>query len=288
MTTRTTTATATAADRWRQGTVAAGAIVAMAGAAWGSGAFGGTAIADAAGGALDADGTLLAPASPAFGIWSVIYVALALFACVQALPSRATDPRMRAVSWWVLASMVLNAAWIGVVQAGALWASVVVIVMLVAVLGTIARRLTLTDAANPLDLAVTEITVGLYLGWSAVATVANIAAAGRDAVGADAAEGTLAAILALAVVAVIAATMAVALRWRPALAMSAGLAMAWGLGWIAAGRAEGEPHNIAVMWAAGVAAAIAFAAPFAAFDFRRDHRLEPVDLTDEDVSQRRA
>ncbi|WP_200811007.1 tryptophan-rich sensory protein [Demequina sp. NBRC 110057] len=283
MTTTTTVPTATAADRVRQWTVAVGAVIAMLGAAWGSGAFGGTPIQDAAGGALAADATLLAPDSPAFAIWSAIYAALVVFAVVQLLPSRATDARMRAVSWWILASMVLNAVWIGVVQAGWLWLSVLVIAVLVAVLGVVARRLAATEAANPLDLAATEITVGLYLGWAAVATVANIAAAGRDAIGADAGEGTVWAILALAAVAVLASVIAVRLRWRPALAMSVGVAMAWGLGWIAAGRAEGEPHNIAVMWAAGVAAAIAFAAPFAAFDFRRDHRMESVDLTDTDA-----
>ena len=275
--TTTVTPTATAADRVRQWTVALGAVLAMLGAAWGSGAFGGTPIQDAAGGALAADATLLAPDSPAFGIWSAIYTALLVFAVVQLLPSRASDARMRAVSWWVLASMVLNAVWIAVVQAGWLWISVLVIASLVAVLGVVAARLTAAPAASPLDVAATEITVGLYLGWSAVATVANVTAAGRQALGADAADGTVWAIAALAAVAVLSAIIAVRLRWRPVLAMSTGLAMAWGLGWIAAGRAEGEPHDLAVMWAAGLAAAVAFAAPFAAFDFRRDHRIGPPD-----------
>ncbi|WP_200808342.1 tryptophan-rich sensory protein [Demequina sp. NBRC 110055] len=275
--TTTETPTTTAADRVRQWTVAVGAIIAMLGAAWGSGAFGGTPIQDAAGGALAADATLVAPDSPAFSVWSAIYAALLLFAVVQLLPTRASDPRMRAVAWWVLASMVLNAVWITVVQAGWLWLSVVVIAALVAVLGVVAARLTEVPAANPLDLAATEITVGLYLGWSAVATVANVTAAGRQGLGVDASAGTVWAVAALAAVGVLSVVIALRLRWTPVLAIATGLAMAWGLGWIAAGRAEGEPHDLAVMWAAGLAAAVAFAAPYAAYDFRRDHRIGPLD-----------
>ena len=121
-------------DRIRQIVVAIGAVVAIAGAAWGSGAFGGTPIKEAADGALAPDSTLLGAATPAFQIWSLIYAGLALFAVVQALPSRASDARYRSTAWWVLASMVLNAAWIAVVQAGWLAASAAVLLAIVAVL----------------------------------------------------------------------------------------------------------------------------------------------------------
>lgn len=46
----------------------------------GSGALGGTPVAEAAGGALSADATPLAPAGTAFSIWSVIYIGLAGYA----------------------------------------------------------------------------------------------------------------------------------------------------------------------------------------------------------------
>src|SRR4051794_15480245 len=112
MTTISTSASATSADRVRQVVVLLGAVVAIGGAAVGSGAFGGQAIQDAAGGALSATATPLAPDRPAFSIWSLIYLGLAVFAVVQALPGRGGDVRLRAVSWWVLASMLLNALWI--------------------------------------------------------------------------------------------------------------------------------------------------------------------------------
>src|SRR6478735_7160049 len=117
-------------DRVRQSAVIAGAVVAVIGAVVGSGAVGGTPIPQVAGGALSADATLLAPAGPAFAIWSVIYLGLVLYAVWQALPSQAARERHRVLGWWVLASLLLNAAWILSVQAGLLGLSVVLIVAL--------------------------------------------------------------------------------------------------------------------------------------------------------------
>ncbi|MFW2514415.1 tryptophan-rich sensory protein [Demequina sp. SO4-13] len=265
----------TQTDRIRQVTVALGAALAIAAAAWGAGAFGGTPIAEAADGALDADATLLAPASGAFGIWSAIYAGLALFAIYQALPGRGADDRLRAVAWPVLASMVLNAAWIGAVQAGWLWLSVAVIVALVAVLAWVAVTLLRIAPASWLDRLATDVPVGLYLGWVSIATAANIAATGRDSLGAAPDDGVAFAVVVLVAVSAIAVTFAVKMRGRPALVVAAGVAMAWGLAWIAAARAAGEPGSLAVMWAAGLAAVVAFCAPFAVFDFSRDRPPRP-------------
>ncbi|MGC4174139.1 tryptophan-rich sensory protein [Demequina sp.] len=230
-----------ASDRVRQVLVAVGAALAIAGAAWGSGAFGGTPIEDAAGGALAPDATLLAPGSTAFSIWSVIYAFLVLFAVVQALPSRAAEPRYRAVSWWVLASMVLNAAWIAVVQAGWLWLSVVVLGAIVVVLVLVALRLDRSEPAGPLDTAATEVAVGLYLGWTSVALAANLAAA-LDGV------GTALAIVLTAVVTLAGSGFAWWLL-RRALGASVALAMAWGAAWIGFARLD-DPRNLAVVTAA--------------------------------------
>src|SRR5699024_9254852 len=51
-----------------------GAAAALVAAFIGSGALGGTPIAEAAGGVLSADATPVAPAGSAFSIWSVIYL----------------------------------------------------------------------------------------------------------------------------------------------------------------------------------------------------------------------
>ncbi|ROS78609.1 TspO/MBR related protein [Cellulomonas sp. PhB143] len=256
----------TTRDRVRQGIVLVGALLAVAGAAWGSGAFGGTAIQDAADGALSATATPVAPDGPAFSIWSVVYLGLVAFAVYQVLPAQGANPRLRAVSWWVLASMLLNAAWIGVVQAGWLWASVVVIGALVAVLAVVLVRLVRIPASGVVEAAVTDVTTGLYLGWVSVATLADVAAAPTAS---DVGELGLGAsawgVVVVAAGAVLSVAYAVFAAPRPVVAISIGLAMAWGLGWISAGRFGGPLVDETVAVAAAIAAAVALVAPFVAW-----------------------
>jgi hypothetical protein len=252
----------TSRDRVRQVTVLLGAIVAIAGAAVGSGAFGGQPIAEAAGGALSATATPLAPDSPAFSIWSLIYLGLAVFAVVQALPRQGADPRLRAVSWWVLASMLLNAVWIGVVQAGTVGGSVVVIGVLLAVLAVVFVKLVRLDHTSAATSVVTDATVGLYLGWVSVATLANTAAFLADAgVGELGLGATAWSVIVLAAAAALSVAYAVYGRTRPTVIVPIGLAMAWGLTWIGLGRTNGPLLDTTVATAAFIAAAIALLAP---------------------------
>ncbi|WP_421742702.1 tryptophan-rich sensory protein [Cellulomonas sp.] len=255
-------APATTRDRVRQVTVLLGAVVAIAGAAVGSGAFGGQPIAEAAGGALSATATPLAPDSPAFSIWSLIYLGLGVYAVVQALPRQGADPRLRAVSWWVLASMLLNALWIGVVQAGSVGGSVVVIGVLLAVLAVIFVRLVRIAHTGAVTSVITDTTVGLYLGWVSVATLANIAAFLADAgVGELGLGATAWSVIVLAAAAALSVAYAVFGRTRPTVIVPIGLAMAWGLTWIGLGRTNGPVVDQTVATAAFAAAAIALLAP---------------------------
>ncbi len=98
------------ADYARMAVVLVSTLIAIAGSFVGSGALGGTPIAEAAGGALGADATLIAPAVPAFGVWSVIYAGLFAYACWQILPGRAVSDRHRRLGYPVAASLLLNAA----------------------------------------------------------------------------------------------------------------------------------------------------------------------------------
>ncbi|MBD8080229.1 tryptophan-rich sensory protein [Cellulosimicrobium arenosum] len=253
------------ADRVRQAVVLVGSLVAAAGAAYGSGAFGGQAIQDAAGGALSATATPVAPDNPAFRIWSVIYLGLFVFAVHQVLPSRATNARLRATAWWVLASMLLNAAWIGVVQAGWLALSVVVIAALLVVLSVIVVRLVRTPPDGAGQAVVLDGTIGLYTGWVSVATLANVAAALSDAGVGELGLGATG----WSVVVLVAAT-ALSVAWaaftvrRRALPLGIGLAMAWGLAWVAVGRFSGPLTDTTVAWTAVAASAIALVAGVAA------------------------
>ena len=84
--------TASAADLVRQIGVISATVFMLIAAMVGTGLFGGTAVQDLQGGALDADASYLAPARPAFQIWSVIYLGLIAYAIWQALPSQRATP----------------------------------------------------------------------------------------------------------------------------------------------------------------------------------------------------
>ena len=121
-------------DTLRQAVVLVSAIIAVVGAFIGSGAAGGTPIQNAAGGALAADATPIAPGGPAFAIWTPIYVGLLAYAVWQSLPKQRTDERQRRLGYPIAASLILNATWILSIQFGFLTASVPIIAALLAVL----------------------------------------------------------------------------------------------------------------------------------------------------------
>ena len=110
--------TASAADLVRQTGVISASVFMLIAAMVGTGLFGGTAVQDLQGGALDADASYLAPARPAFQIWSVIYLGLIAYAIWQALPAQRHDTRQERIGWWVAASLILNA--VRVTEAAAL------------------------------------------------------------------------------------------------------------------------------------------------------------------------
>ncbi len=237
-------------DITRQVTVVASAVIAIVGSFVGSGAAGGTQIQDAAGGALAADATLIAPAAPAFGIWAVIYLGLVAYAVWQFTPGQSATQRHRRIGYWVAASLVLNAAWILSIQYGLLALSVPIIVILLAVLLRVFIELSSSAPTDRLDALLTDGALGLYLGWVAIATAANVTAflvaIGFTGFGLPA---ELWSVVVIAVAALAGVALAVYGRGRIAPALS----LSWGLAWVAVGRLAGEPASTAT----GVAAIVA-------------------------------
>lgn len=248
--------TPTGADRARQVTVTVAEVACVLGTLVGVGVLG-TEVSAVSGGALAADSTLVAPAGPAFSIWSVIYAGLAAYTVWQWLPGQAASERHRRIGWWVAASMVLNAAWLLVVQQGWIWGSVAVIAALLATLVEIGRRLTATPSGGLVDTVVTDGTLGLYLGWVAVATGANVAAALVEA-GTDP-TGVLGYVVALVVLAAVTLG-GVVLAQRLGGRVTVAGATAWGLAWLAQGRLADSPASVLVAVAAVVAALVVLAA----------------------------
>jgi hypothetical protein len=209
----------------------------------GTGLFGGTAVQDLQDGALDQDGSYLAPASPAFSIWTVIYVGLLAYTVWQALPHQRANDRQRALGWLIAGTMVLNGVWLVTAQFGSLALTVLAIVVLLAVLGVTFHRTVIEPADGWADRLLVDGVTGLHLGWVTLATVANIAA-WLTSIGspdwADAAD--LWGVIVLVVVAALGFGIEAASRWRIAPA----LALAWGLAWVAVARLAGEPPSVVI------------------------------------------
>ncbi len=236
-------------DVLRQIVVISTAVFAVIASFVGSGAAGGTPIQDAAGGALAADATLIAPASPAFSVWSVIYLGLLVYAVWQALPGQSAAERHRRLGYWIAASLVLNGLWILSIQFDLLGLSVPIIVVLLAVLIQTFRQAIQYPPAGALDAAFTDVPIGLYLGWVCVATAANITALlvaiGFTGFGIPAEVWS---VVVVAVAALAGVLLAVASRGR----FAQSLTLAWGLAWLAVGRLAGEPASVVT----GVAAIV--------------------------------
>jgi hypothetical protein len=251
----------TRSDRTRQVTVTISEALCLVGTLVGTGVIG-TPVSESAGGALSDQATLLAPAGPAFSIWSVIYAGLLAYTVWQWLPGRASDSRMRATGYLAAASMLLNAGWLLVTQQGWIWVSVLVIVALAVVLGLFAQRLVSVrpdsgPAASLADRVVVEGTFGLYLGWVSVATCANIAAALADS---GVTPSSPAADVLAAAILVVVAALAAFYAWRlgalSVLLVGIAASMAWGLVWIAVGRTAEAPESALTAAVALVAALV--------------------------------
>jgi hypothetical protein len=252
------------AREWRGTDVARQIVVvlavcgALACGAVGSGQFGGPAISDAQGGALDTDASLLAPAGLAFSIWLVIYVGLIAYAVWQALPGQRAASRQRSMGWWIAGTAVLNGLWVLSALYGTLWLTVVVIVLLLAALVATYRRAVLTahPGSSWLDLLLIDGVTGLHLGWVTLATIANTAALLSVLEVWNAGDEVWAAVVLVSLLVVGLAVSGFS-GWR----VAPPWAMAWGALWIGVERLAGEPASVLVGWTGiGVAAAL-FAVP---------------------------
>lgn len=226
----------------------------------GVGLFGGTAVQDLQGGALDSDASYLAPASSAFSIWSVIYIGLIAYAIWQALPGQRTNDRQRALGWLVAVTAVLNGVWLVVAQYATLPLTVVAIVALLVALAITFRRAVSTRSRGDgaIDAILLDGVTGLHLGWVTVATVANTAAlltqSGPES---WASAADVLGVVVLIVVGAIGLGIAFASTWR----VTPSLAIGWGVFWLGIGRLGGEPSSTVIGVTAMVVAAIVVLVP---------------------------
>lgn len=241
----------------RQVIILVSSVLAIGAAFVGSGAFFGTPIQQAAGGFLDADSTLVAPGTGAFRIWSVIYTGMLAYAIWQALPGQRDDERQARIGWWVAASLILNAVWIGVVQADLLYLSLPVIALLLVVLCRIFVMLRRSAPKNKIEAVVADGAIGLYLGWVIIATAANatavLVAAGFDGFG-------IAPEFWACLVLGVATAIGVALAFWGGGRIAPMLSLCWGIAWVAVARSTDEPYSPTTAIAAVIAVVLIVAA----------------------------
>ena len=161
-------------DRVRQVVVTLAEVFCVVGTLVGVGVLG-TRVQETAGGALSAEATRIAPAGPAFSIWSVIYLGLLAYTIWQWLPRNATSPWTPLTGWLAATRMVLNAAWLLVtanvtaafvsssVQPGAGVSDVLAVVVL-----AVAAALGLILAATLGGRYAVAVAMAWGLGWIAV------------------------------------------------------------------------------------------------------------------------
>ena len=252
-------AAASRSDITRQIVVISAVVFMIIAAMFGAGVLGGTPVQELQGGALSATATVLAPASSAFSIWSLIYLFMIAYTVWQALPSQRDSERQRRAGYPIALTAVLNGAWLLAAQFTTLILTVITIVLLLAALGATIRILVRTPPRTIAETLFTDVTVGLHLGWVTLATVANTTAwlTAEVAPSSWAEVADAWGIAVLVVVVLIAGATAIATGGR----LAPALASAWGLLWIGVGRFSGEPESTPVAIAAWVAAAIVVLVP---------------------------
>ncbi|GAA4904650.1 hypothetical protein LX16_3637 [Stackebrandtia albiflava] len=226
----------------------AGGVIVVAVAQVVAGGVGGTGVwGEPVGEVARSEPNPILPASGAFAIWSLVYLAVAAYAVWQVLPGQPGRPVHRACGWWVIGAGIANVGWIlSFVQRRFVVAQAVILVLLVLLL--IAWwRAERAAGRRTADRWWVSGPLALYTGWvTAAAAVGAVTTA--SATGVEVSAGT--AVGALVAVAVVSA--AVVLWWWGLAGFLASLW--WALSWTAAAGDAAPP--IAVGVAVTVVAAV--------------------------------
>lgn len=123
--------------------------------------------------------TLVTPAGYVFAIWGLIYIGLLAYSAAQFVTPLARDPLPDRLAWPLIVSNVANVVWLLLWQSlNIYWTVPVMLVLLISLIAAylIARRAR-PDHPPALERWAVRASLGLYLGWISVATIANISAA---------------------------------------------------------------------------------------------------------------
>jgi translocator protein len=118
--------------------------------------------------------SLFTPAGFTFSIWSVIYLLLVGFAIVQW--KILSKPYFTELSLWFLLSSLANIGWILAWHHLYIYASVLIMVVLLFSLSNIFLLIQSTDFSSITEKIFIKLPFVFYLAWICVATIANVSA----------------------------------------------------------------------------------------------------------------
>ncbi len=122
----------------------------------------------------DRQDSALDPAGYAFAIWGLIYAASLVLAIHQVTPTRRDDARLAPLRAPLLVAFALNGVWIVAFQQEQFLAAHAVLIALTVALAVGYARLAATGRPrSTAERWIVDATLGLYLGWATVATVAG-------------------------------------------------------------------------------------------------------------------
>ncbi len=121
--------------------------------------------------------SLFTPAGFTFSIWGLIYLSLIAFVIYQALPAQRGDAGIARISAWFKLNCLANALWIFAWHYDQLLLSLALMLVILASLVVIYRRLGIVDSGQGrAQRWLVQFPFGLYTGWITVATIANLSA----------------------------------------------------------------------------------------------------------------
>lgn len=209
--------------------------------------------------------TLLTPAGYAFGIWSLIYTLLLLFAVYQARdvfnPKQINDLPPKMGPWFVIAN-ICNGLWTWLYVQEWMGLSVLVLVLLTGSLYVLLVRLRIAlDDVSAKTITFVWWPLLIYTGWVTVATVAN----GANWLKSISIE--MSTLMAIGVLCAIGAALIVLMIFRSVRELL--LAAAWGIGAIGAAQLDGSGNRIVAIVALTVAAVLLVAVAVHGYSNRR-------------------
>ena len=153
------------------------------------------------------------PAGYAFAIWGLIYAWLVVSA-VYGVWKHPRDPRWDHARTPLIASLAVGTPWLAVANQSAIWATILIFVMLITAIMALLR--------TPNDRWTFQVPVGLYAGWL---TAASFVSLGSTAAG----YGLLTDQLGWAYIGIIAAMVVALATMRHSRRPAYGLAVVWAL-----------------------------------------------------------